>query len=280
MTPTQHIVHSFRAFTTGSASKPRFDKDAFTSNCFDGSPLREITVTIEEENHLMLKKMSAVAISGLFAVLAYSGPARATLFGLTGTFLVQASGTAYFAPPFVNGVAQNGVTEVLHFTMAGTATFLNGSNTAANLTLNLGGEDDYSTQGEYNPLICYLTQPGDLFYTAGSGSTPATLTVTYNAGDTCGGPNGVSNTGLGNGGISEANKWIPFNFYPNSPLPATGGAIVSNYTYLTSGGSSTSPASYPHGWIDSGSTFGGGTGSHVAYGFSVTGQLTPLVAFP
>jgi hypothetical protein len=65
-------------------------------------------------------------------------------------------------------------------------------------------------------------------------------------------------------------KWIPFNFYPSGPQ---GGIIVSNYDYLTTGGASS--ANYPKGWIDSGSYYGGGTGSHVAYGFSVIGQLTP-----
>jgi hypothetical protein len=225
----------------------------------------------------MLKKMLAVAIGGLFAVLIYSGRARATglpPFNLNGSFVVQAGGTAYFYNP----TGTYGATEVLHFTMAGSASFSRGNNTAVNLTLNLGGEDDSSSSGEYNELICYLTQPGDLFYTAGSGSTPATLTVTYQAGDTCGNPNGVSNTGIGsgNGGVSEAGNWIPFNFYPS----LTGGLIVSNYTYLTSGG--TVSATYPHGWIDSGS-FGSppnGTGSHVAYGFSVTGQLTPTFTLP
>jgi hypothetical protein len=45
----------------------------------------------------MLKQMWAVAIGGLFAVLNYFGPARATPhLDLTGSFLVQASGTAYF----------------------------------------------------------------------------------------------------------------------------------------------------------------------------------------
>jgi hypothetical protein len=210
----------------------------------------------------------------LFAVQGYSGPVPTSPPSLSGGFVVQASGTAHFYNP----TDVYGSTEVLHFTIAGSASFSRGNNTAVNLTLNLGGEDDYSSEGEYNELICYLTQPGDLFYTAGSGSTPAKLTVTYQAGDTCGNPNGVSNTGIGtgNGGVSEAGNWIPFNFYPSS----TGGLIVSNYTYLTSGG--TVSASYPHGWVDSGS-FGSppnGTGSHVAYGFSVTGQLTPTFTRP
>ncbi len=235
---------------------------------------------------LKKKKMLAVATSGLFAVglfavLIYSGRARATPTpppqNLTGSFVVQAGGTAYFTNP----TNVYGMTEVLHFTMAGSATFdRHGNNSAVNLTLNLGGEDDYSSAGGYNELICYLTQPGDLFYTAGSGSTPATLTVTYQAGDTCGNPNGLGNTGLGsgNGGVSELGNLIPFNFYPS----LTGGLIVSNYTSYTNGGAGGN--NYPHGWIDSGSTYQSppnGSGSHVAYGFSVTGQLTPAaLAFP
>jgi hypothetical protein len=188
---------------------------------------------------------------------------------LNGSYLVQANGTVYFY------TATNGTTEVLHYTMGGTASFANTKNIGVNLTLNLGGEDDNSTQGEYNELICYLTEPGDLFYTASSGSTPAMLTVTYHNGDQCGNPAGINNTGIGpgNGGVSELGNWIPFNFYPGSP---GGGVIVSNYTYLTTGGASF--ANYPKGWIDSGSSFGGGTGSHVAYGFSVTGQLTPIAS--
>jgi hypothetical protein len=225
----------------------------------------------------MFRKMLAVAISSVFAVLIYSGAARATLVhGLNGNFLVQTSGTAYFFNP--TGVF--GATEVLHFTMTGSVSFAGGNNTAANLTLNLGGESDSSSAGEYNELICYLTQPGDLFYTAGSGNTPATLTVTYQTGDTCGNPSGVNNTGIGpgNGGVSEAGNLIPFNFYPNS----VGGVLISNYTYITNGGGALGPANYPHGWIDSGA-FGtppNGTGSHVAYGFSVTGQLTPVLTLP
>lgn len=83
--------------------------------------------------------------------------------------------------------------------MGGTASFANSSNIGVNLTLNLGGEDDNSTQGEYNELICYLTEPGDLFYTASSGSAPAMLTVTYHNGDQCGNPAGISNSGIGRG---------------------------------------------------------------------------------
>jgi hypothetical protein len=221
----------------------------------------------------MSKKLLATTIGGLLAVLFGFGPAQAMpgYNNLNGSFVLQASGTAYFYNP--TGVY--GATEVLHFAMAGSVSFAGAKSTSVNLTLNLGGEDDSSSAGEYNELICYLTQPGDLFYTAGSGSTPATLTVTYQAGDTCGNPSGVNNTGigLGNGGVSEAGNLIPFNFYPSS----TGGLIVSNYTYITNGGGSLGPANYPHDWIDSGS-FGSppnGTGSHVAYGFSVTGQLTP-----
>jgi len=198
-------------------------------------------------------------------------PAHAqTYTPLTGSYVVQASGTVYFY------TAVNGTTEVLHYTMAGSASFANGYNSATNITLNLGGEDDNSSQGEYNELICYLTQPGDLFYTSSYGGTPAMLTVTYHNGDKCGNPAGINNTGIGpgNGGVSELGNIIPFNFYPSGP----GGVIVSNYDYLTTGGGSLGPANYPHGWIDSGSTYGGGTGSHVAYGFSVTGSLTQITA--
>ena len=197
-------------------------------------------------------------------------PAHASgVYWLNGSFVVQSSGTAYF----YTALGNNGTTEVLHFTMAGTATFNYGTNTAVNLTLNLGGEDDNSSQGEYNELICYLTVPGDLIYTPASGSTPAMLTVTYQNGDTCGNPAGINNTGigLGNGGVSELGKQIAFNFYPTS----NGGVIISNYTYLTTGGAVG--GNYPKGWIDSGSYYGGGTGSHVVYGLSVTGQLTPAL---
>jgi len=210
-----------------------------------------------------------VAISVVPEMQRMVTPAHASnLTSLNGSYVVQASGTASFY------TATFGATEVLHFTMAGSATFSQGTNTAVNLTLNLGGEDDNSTQGEYNELVCYLTVPGDLFYTPGSVGTPAMLTVTYQGGDKCGNPAGVSNTGIGDGGVSEAGNLIPFNFYPTPP----GGLIVSNYTYLTNGatvGTCPAGACYPHGWIDSGSTYGGGTGSHVVYAFSVTGQLTP-----
>jgi hypothetical protein len=190
---------------------------------------------------------------------------------LNGSFAVQASGTVYFYTP----ANSNGTTEVLHYTMGGSASFADTKNIATNITLNLGGEDDNSSQGEYNELICHLIEPGDLFYTASSGNAPAMLTVTYHNGDHCGNPAGINNTGIGpgNGGVSELGKWIPFNFYSSGPQ---GGVIVSNYDYLTTGG--TSSANYPHGWIDSGSYYGGGTGSHVAYGFSVTGQLTPITS--
>ena len=196
--------------------------------------------------------------------------------GLDGSFVVQASGTAYFYTP----TGTTGTTEVLHYTMAGSATFSKDKNTAVNLTLNLGGEDDYSSQGEYDELICYLTAPGDLFYTPGSGSTPAMLTVTYQSGDTCGNPAGIGNTGIGpgNGGVSESNnglgKQIPFNFYPTFPK---GGLIISNYTYLTLGGNVG--GSYPNAWSDSGSSYAGvpNAYSHPIYGMSVTGQLTPAV---
>ncbi|HTC89832.1 MAG TPA: hypothetical protein VK686_16105 [Bryobacteraceae bacterium] len=188
---------------------------------------------------------------------------------LNGNYVVQASGTTYFY------TTTNGSTEVLHYTMGGTATFADNANTSVNLTVNLGGEDDNSSQGEYNELICYLSQRGDLFYTAPSGSAPAMLTVTYHNGDQCGNPAGINNSGIGpgNGGVSELGNWIPFNFYPSS---SKGGVIVSNYSYLTTGGASS--ANYPKGWIDSGSYYGGGTGSHVAYGFSVTGQLTSITS--
>jgi hypothetical protein len=224
-------------------------------------------VTIEQEDHLVLKKMLVVAISGLLAVLIYSGPARAArpAPNLTGSFLVQASGTAYFYTSPQTSAGQ-GTTEVLHFTMAGSATFVNGSNSAVNLTLNLGGGDDNSTDAvnDTNELICYLTQPGDLFSTAGTGSTPPMLTVTYNDGDTCAGPNG-----LPTGGVYEGGDIIPFNFYPYSPT--TGGVIVGNYTYITNGGLSLGVANYPHGWKD-----GGYPNSHVMYGLSATGQVTPI----
>jgi hypothetical protein len=207
----------------------------------------------------MLKKISALVVGGLFAALTYSGAARAA--GLSGNFVVQASGTAYFytSPQTTAG---QGTTEVLHFSMAGAVSYSNGKNTAANLTLNLGGGDDNSTDAinDTNELTCYLTQPGDLFYTAGTGSTPAMLTVTYQNGDNCAGPNG-----LPTGGVYEGGDIIPFNFYSLSPS-TSGGVIVSNYTYLTNGG--TVIANYPHGWKD-----GGYPDSHVIYGMSATGQV-------
>lgn len=206
----------------------------------------------------MLKKLLPVTISGLFAVLIYCGPARASSLG--GNFVVQASGTAYF---FTSG--GQGSTEVLHFAMAGSASFINGKNTAVNITLNLGGEDDNSTDAAHdtNELICYLTQPGDLFYTAGTSGTPAMLTITYQTGDNCAGPNG-----LPVGGVYEGGDIIPFNFYPYGPT-MTGGVIVGNYTYITNGGLSLGIANYPHGWKDAGYP-----DSHVMYGLSATGQLT------
>ena len=193
---------------------------------------------------------------------------------LNGNVVVQASGTVFFYTP----AGANGTTEVLHVTMAGSAYFVEGTNTATNLILNLGGEDDYSSDGEYNELICYLTQPGDLFYTPiASNGAPAMLTVTYHNGDKCGNPAGISNSGIGpgNGGVSEMGKVIPFNFYPTAPGGGTngpGGVIISNYDYLTTGG--TISGNYPNGWNDGGSSFASGT--HVAYGFSVTGQVTPV----
>ncbi len=139
-------------------------------------------------------------------------PAHAQLFlPLNGSYAVQASGTAYFY------TATNGQTEVLHYTMAGSAIFADSRNIGVNLTLNLGGEDDYSSFGDYNELICYLTVPGDLFYTPSSGSTPALLTVTYQAGDTCGNPNGVSNTGVGTGNGGVARRAIGS---PSTSIPA------------------------------------------------------------
>jgi hypothetical protein len=227
----------------------------------------------------MLKQMWAVAIGGLFAVLNYFGPARATPhLDLTGSFLVQASGTAYFftcqtASTSCGGNATiygQGTTEVLHFTMAGSATFKEGTNSAVNLTLNLGGEDDNSTNAasDSNELVCYLTQPGDLFYTAAAGSTPAMLTVTYQYnsgnGDKCIGPNN-----LPTGGVYEQGDVIPFNFYPISSDPqnhwpsVTGGVIISNYILSTTGNGGSA-------WKD-----GGYPDSHVIAGMSATGQLTP-----
>jgi hypothetical protein len=240
---------------------------------------------MEEEDDLMLKNMWAVAITGLLTVLAYSGPARAAS-PLTGSFLVQASGTAYFftcqtpptptnescadvIPGSPNYSSGQGTTEVLHFTMAGSATFANGLNTSVNLTLNLGGEDDNSTNAasDSNELICYLTQPGDLIYTAATGSTPAMLTVTYNYnngnGDTCNGPNN-----LPSGGVYEQGDVIPFNFYPSSNLPSSGGVIISNYSLSTTGGGA-------NGWKD-----GGYPDSHVIVGMSATGQVTPTTTSP
>ena len=68
-----------------------------------------------------------------------SGAAWVTpALSLNGSFVVQAGGTAYF----YNSSGVFGATEVLHFTMAGSASFSHGSNTAFNITLNLGGEDE------------------------------------------------------------------------------------------------------------------------------------------
>ena len=238
-----------------------------------------------------LKRFAGPALSKRFLVIAASAAAMVAAIsvvpemqrmlapthasnptGLNGTFVVQASGTAYFNP-YQSDQPVLG-TEVLHFTMAGVATYSNGSNTAANLTLNLGGEDDASSNAGYNELICYLTEPGDLFYTAGSATAPATLTVTYHAGDQCGNPNGLGNTGIGpngGGGVSEAGKTITFNLYPGTS-PA--GVIVSNYTSYTSGSSGGN--NYAQGWIDSGAY---GEGSNVAYGFSVVGNIQPVSKF-
>jgi hypothetical protein len=226
--------------------------------------LRQLEEETESEDYPMLKKMLAMTTGGLFAVLIYSGAARATpAYGLNGSFLVQASGTTYF--PYIGdapaGVSPN-TQQVQHFTLAGSATFVNGKNTAVNLTLNLGGDSVYENTSSFwsqsgNDVICSLTVPGDLHYAAGSGNTPATLTVTSQVGsDTCGQPSGE-------GVNSEVGKVIPFNFYPN----VTGGVIVSNYTYVTTGGGLLGPGNYPNGFIDS---YG-----NPAYDFSVTGQLTP-----
>jgi hypothetical protein len=217
----------------------------------------------------MSKKVLVVAMGSLFAVLIYSGPVPAGYgwygSGLNGTYLVQASGTAYF--PYMEGYppgASQNSQEVLHFTVAGTATFKGGTNTAVSLTLNLGGDSTYGGTTSYwpgNDVICYLNAPGDLFYTPGSGSTPAMLTITstsYTA-DSCGAPNGL----LVN---SEVGKVIPFNFYPS----LSGGLIVSNYTYATTGGA-TAP-NYPNAFID--------TSGSPATDFSVTGQLTHALSFP
>ncbi|HTY55843.1 MAG TPA: hypothetical protein VMB26_11605 [Candidatus Binataceae bacterium] len=221
----------------------------------------------------MFKKVLMLAISGgLFTVLTYCGAARAA--GLGGNYVVQASGTAYFFTCQSSDVSctsyplfGQGTTEVLHFTMAGSASFVNGKNTAVNLTLNLGGEDDNSTQAQNdtNELICYLNQPGDLFYTPAAGNSPAMLTVTYQynngKGDKCIGPNG-----LPVGGVYEQGDVLPFNFYPYGPA-TSGGVLISNYTYLTTGG--TNIGSNPNGWKD-----GGYPDSHVVTGLSVSGQLT------
>lgn len=175
-------------------------------------------VGLNLNKRFLLIAASAVAIVAAISVIPEMprmvAPTHAQSFQpLNGGYVVQASGTAYFY------TTANGTTEVLHYTMGGTASFANSTNTSTNITLNLGGEDDNSTQGEYNELICYLTEPGDLFYTSASGGTPATLTVTYHNGDQCGNPAGINNSGIGagNGGVSELGKLIPFNFYPSSP---------------------------------------------------------------
>ncbi|HUN58794.1 MAG TPA: hypothetical protein VMU41_11810 [Candidatus Binataceae bacterium] len=219
----------------------------------------------------MLKKMLGVAVGGLAAVLigfglAQAGPSAPASFN--GNYLVQASGTVYY--PYI-GDAPQGVSantqQAQHFSMAGSASFMNGNNTAVNLTLNLGGASVYEGTSSFwsqsgNDVICYLTTPGDLVYTPGSGTTPAMLTVTSVGGnDTCGQPSGE-------GVNSEVGKVIPFNFYPYS-LPTTGGLIVSNYTHITTGGGSLPPGSYPNAFIDS---YG-----NPAYDYSVTGQLTPAL---
>ena len=211
----------------------------------------------------MLKKMLAVVIGGLFAALIYSGPAQAA--ALSGRFIVQASGTAYFPavgnPP--NGTPAYYQQEVLHFTMAGSATFVNGNNTAVDLTLNLGGVTAYENTPSFwaysgNDVICHFTHPGDLSYTAGTGSTPAMLTVKTAFYTGCMQPSGLT-------AISEQYKVIPFNYYPYSAAAAAGGVIVSNYTYATAGG--TTPFNYPNAFIDA---FG-----DAAYDFSAIGQVTP-----
>lgn len=216
---------------------------------------------------MLKKKVLAVAISGLavvglFAVLAHSGSPPPSL---TGSFLVQASGTAYF--PYMEGYPTGSSPndqEVLHFTMAGSATFWRGTATAVNLTLNLGTVSTYENTTSYwdsNDVICYFNAPGDLIYTPAKGTTPAMLTVTSTSYtlDTCGSPDGQHVN-------SEVGKVIPFNFYPN----LTGGIIVSNYTYATTGGT-TSP-NYPNAFID--------TSGSPATDFSATGQLTQALSFP
>ncbi len=219
----------------------------------------------------MLKKMLAVAISGFFAVLAYSGPARATSpCNLNGSFVVQASGTAYFPavgdPP--NGTPAYYQQEVLHFTMAGSATFVNGANTAVDLTLNLGGVTAYEDTMSFwsysgNDVICHFTHPGDLSCTAATSSTPAMLTVKTAFYTGCMQPSGLTN-------VSEQYKVIPFNFYPTQSSTVPAGVIVSNYTYATAGG--TSAFNYPNAFIDA---FG-----NAAYDFSAIGQVTPTFTVP
>src|SRR5271156_2649404 len=147
---------------------------------------------------MMLKKMLTVTMSGLFVVLIYSGQARAHS-GFSGSFLVQASGTAYFPyiGSFPTGVSPN-VQQVLHFTMAGSATFKNGTNTAVNLTLNLGGVSSYENSTSFwaasgNDVVCHFVTAGDLTYNPPAGTTPAMLIVSpgaYNANDYCGQPSG------------------------------------------------------------------------------------------
>lgn len=224
----------------------------------------------------MLKKktMRVVAISGffalgLFAVLAYSGPAwsgpTTKAPTLDGSYLVRASGTAYF--PYIGdpptGIGSN-PQQAVHFTMAGSATFKNGVNTAVNLTLNLGGLSTYEGTSSFwsysgNDVVCYFTTPGDLVYTPPSASTTppntAMLTVKPTVDTGCGQPSGEHVN-------SEKGKVIPFNFYPDE----SGGVIVSNYTYTTAGG--TTPGNYPNGFIDA---YG-----NTAYDFSATGKLTPI----
>jgi hypothetical protein len=220
---------------------------------------------------MMVKKMLIVMMSGLFAVLIYSGQARAHNSGFSGSFLVQASGTAYF--PYIGsyptGVSPN-VQQVLHFTMAGSATFNKGTNTAVNLTLNLGGVSSYEDSTSFwaasgNDVICHFVTAGDLTYNAPSGTTPAMLIVSpgaYNANDYCAQP-----SGFGAGPTYVVGEWgkvIPFNYYPSS-LMGTAGLIISNYSCATAGG--PCPSGYANGFTDS---FG-----DTAIDFSATGQVTP-----
>src|SRR5579862_783894 len=91
--------------------------------------------------HLLLIAASAVAIVAVISVVPNMqrmvAPAHAQTtyspWSVTGTYVVQASGTVFFYTP----AGQNGTTEVLHYTMGGTASFANGYNLTTNLTVNL-----------------------------------------------------------------------------------------------------------------------------------------------